>query len=352
MRRLALAWALMGLGLLAGCRETPADHLQRARDAVFEKRPDEALVEYRKAFDMLRRDDTPQALVMRARALKGAADVYWLEQRKVKEAVSVYKELVQQCPESPEALEARIILAELLRMHYRDLRGAIDQLTAALQRNPPQGAELHYQVAKIYFELGDYAQCELESRKLAERFPTSAYVDDALYLQAQAIHMMEGRRQEASKAYADLRARFPDSELAAHALVDLDFERVVRALETGHPLGPETVRTVKRWELGRAGGVRLTFTDASPLPDGRMVFTAAAEDTQNAYLDGPVTGSAVGLLAPDGTPLFLDAVDAKVKLEGVSASLQHGRVHLLLVADADDPAVAAPLLEAVLDGAA
>ena len=136
------------------------------------------------------------------------------------------------------------------------------------------------------------------------------------------------------------------------ALVDLDFERVVRALETGHPLGPETVRTVKRWELGRAGGVRLTFTDASPLPDGRMVFTAAAEDTQNAYLDGPVTGSAVGLLAPDGTPLFLDAVDARVKLEGVSASLQHGRVHLLLVADADDPAVAAPLLEAVLDGAA
>ncbi len=219
VRRLALVCALMGL--LAGCRETPADHLQRARDAVFEKRPDEALVEYRKAFDMLRRDDTPPALVLRARALKGAGDVYWLEQRKVKEAVSVYKELIQQCPESPEALEARIILAELLRVHYRDLRGAIDQLTAALQRNPPQGAELHYQVAKIYFELGDYAQCELESRKLTERFPTSVYVDDALYLQAQAIHMMEGRRQEASKAYADLRTRFPDSELAAHALVEM-----------------------------------------------------------------------------------------------------------------------------------
>jgi tetratricopeptide (TPR) repeat protein len=219
LRRLLLACAL--LGALAGCRETPADHLQRARDAIFEKSPDEALVEYRKAFDMLRRDDSPQALVLRARALKGAADVYWLEQRKVKEAVSVYKELIQQCPESPEALEARIILADLLRMHYRDLRGAIDQLTAALQRNPPQGAELHYQVAKLYFELGDYAQCELETRKLSERFPTSSYVDDALYLQAQAIHMMEGRRQEASKAYADVRSRFPDSELAAHALVEM-----------------------------------------------------------------------------------------------------------------------------------
>ncbi|MCE9668895.1 tetratricopeptide repeat protein [Myxococcus stipitatus] len=219
----ALRIALVALALAgAGCRrDKPVDHLQRARDATFEKRPDEALVEYRKAFDMLRHDSTPEALVLRARALKGAADVYWLEQRKVKEAVGVYRELIQQCPESPEALEARIIVAELLRVYYRDLRGAIDQLTAALQRNPPQGAELHYQVAKLYFELGDYQQCELETRRLIERFATSAYVDDSLFLQAQAISMIEGRRQEASRTFADLRTRFPDSELAPHALFEM-----------------------------------------------------------------------------------------------------------------------------------
>ncbi len=220
MRPLKLALVLLSLAG-TGCRDKPVDHLQRARDATFEKRPDEALVEYRKAFDALRHDDSPEALVLRARALKGAADVYWLEQRKVKEAVGVYRELVQQCPESPEALEARIILAELLRVHYRDLRGSIDQLTAALQLNPPQGAELHYQVAKLYFELGDYQQCELETRRLTERFATSAFVDDALFLQAQAIGMMEGRRQEASRTFADLRTRFPDSELAPYALFEM-----------------------------------------------------------------------------------------------------------------------------------
>lgn len=220
MRHLVFALSLSTL-VVTGCRDKPVDHMQRARDAVFEKRPDEALVEYRKAFDLLRRDESPEALVMRARALKGAADVYRLEQRKVKEAVGVYRELIQQCPESPEALEARIILAELLRMHYRDLRGAIDQLTAALQRNPPQGAELQYLVAKLYFELGDYQQCELEARKLPERFATSVYVDDALFLQAQALAMMDGKRQEASRTYADLRSRFPDSELAPHALFEM-----------------------------------------------------------------------------------------------------------------------------------
>ncbi|MFP2932769.1 tetratricopeptide repeat protein [Pyxidicoccus sp. 3LG] len=220
MRDLRLALAVLALAG-AGCRDKPVDHLQRARDATYEKRPDEALVEYRKAFDALRPDPSDEANVLRARALKGAADVYWLEQRKVKEAVGVYRELIQQCPDSPEALDARIIVAELLRMHYRDLRGAIDQLTAALKLNPPQGAELHYQVAKLYFELGDYQQCELETRRLIERFATSVYVDDSLFLQAQAIGMMEGRRQEASRTFADLRTRFPDSELAPHALFEM-----------------------------------------------------------------------------------------------------------------------------------
>jgi tetratricopeptide (TPR) repeat protein len=230
VRRLML---VLALALAPGCsRDSATDHLQRARDSIFEKRPDEALVEYRKALDSLRTDDSAQAAVLKARALKGAADVYWLELRKVKEAASVYKELIAQCPESPEALEARVVLADLLRVHFRDLRGAIDQLTAALARNPPQGAELHYQVAKLYFELQDYQQCALESRKLTERFATSAFVDDAVFLQAQALHMQALQfsfgtpeqvryRQEASRTYADLIARFPDSELAPHAVFEM-----------------------------------------------------------------------------------------------------------------------------------
>ena len=213
-------WLAASLAL-AGCEVTPTDRLQRAKDAVFEHRPDEALVEYRRALDGLKDNPSAESQILRARALKGAADTYRLELRKVKEAVSVYRELLQQCPESTEALESRIILADLLRIHYRDLRGAIDQLTAALARNPPQGAELHYQVAKLYFQLGDYQQSELEARKMAERFPTSPFVDDALFLHAQALHMMEPRRQEAAKAYADVLARFPDSELAPHAAFEM-----------------------------------------------------------------------------------------------------------------------------------
>ena len=141
-----------------------------------------------------------------------------------------------------------------------------------------------------------------------------------------------------------------NGDAGTDAVVDLDAGRVLRALEAGEPLRADVVRTVRRWELGRAGGVRLSFTDASPLPDGRIVFTAAAEDSRDAYADGAVLGSVVGVLAPDGTPLGLEGVEGRVKLEGVDARVEGGRIRLLLVADADDPARAAPLFEAWLPG--
>jgi hypothetical protein len=141
-----------------------------------------------------------------------------------------------------------------------------------------------------------------------------------------------------------------NGDAGTDAVVDLDADRVLRALEAGEPVRADVVRSVRRWELGRAGSVRLSFTDASPLPDGRVVFTAAAEDTRDAYADGAVLGSAVGVLAPDGTPLRLEGVEGRVKLEGVDARVEGGRIRLLLVADADDPARAAPLFEAWLPG--
>ena len=223
-RRLALGVRRSRSGPLAvtGCRDKPADHMQRARDAIFEKRPDEALVEYRKAFDMLLRDESargagdarPGPQGRRGRVLAGAAQG--------EGGGGVYRELIQQCPESPEALEARIILADLLRVHYRDLRGAIDQLTAALARNPPQSAELQYQVAKLYFELGDYQQCELEARKLTERFATSLLRGRRHVPPGPgALHDGRASARRRSRTYADLRARFPDSELAPHALFEM-----------------------------------------------------------------------------------------------------------------------------------
>jgi tetratricopeptide (TPR) repeat protein len=208
---------------LGGCKQdhhAPA-YLERARTALYEHRPQDALADFKKALDALDRDATPEAEVYRARALRGAADVYAYQLGDARRAVEVYRELIANCPEAPETLEGRVHLAELLRYHFRDLRGAIAELTAALARNPPASAELSYQVAEMYFELQDYEQCQLEAAKLASKYETSAFVPGALFLRAQALSMMEDRKGEAQRVFAEVIERFPDSELKAHALYEL-----------------------------------------------------------------------------------------------------------------------------------
>lgn len=93
----------------------------------------------------------------------------------------------------------------------------------------------------------------------------------------------------------------------------------------------------------------LTFTDASPLPGGRLVFSAVAEDTPDAYADGPCAGAAIGLLDAECRVLSLEPLHPVLKVEGVHATVEPGRVSLLLVADGDDPQRPAPLLSAELE---
>lgn len=91
--------------------------------------------------------------------------------------------------------------------------------------------------------------------------------------------------------------------------------------------------------LGRIGPVPLAFTDVTLMADGRCLYLAAAEDTDDAVADGQVLGSVVGvldevggrwthLMEPDGTPSLR-------KAEGIA--LEPGGRAGFLITDADDP---------------
>jgi tetratricopeptide (TPR) repeat protein len=220
MRSAAQALLLLPLALCAACWTDAPRRLARAKEALFDKDPPRALKEYRLAVDALESDNSPEAAVLRARALKGAADVYYLEQRDYAKAVDAYRELIRVCPEAPETIEGRLLLADILADRFHDIRGSINEITASLQRNPPQSAELEYKVAKLYFQLGDYPQSELEAQNVIKKYETSAFVDDAVFLLGQAF-AMEGKRPEAMHAFQDLIERFPESELQPHALFEM-----------------------------------------------------------------------------------------------------------------------------------
>lgn len=101
-----------------------------------------------------------------------------------------------------------------------------------------------------------------------------------------------------------------------------------------------------RFELGEIDGVPLCFTDGAALPGGGWVFCAAAEASVDNYADGPCRGSAVGVVAADGRLLGLQTLSLCCKAEGIAAVVEGGRLQLLMVTDADDPAAPALLLAA------
>lgn len=91
-----------------------------------------------------------------------------------------------------------------------------------------------------------------------------------------------------------------------------------------------TVDTARELRLGTLRGVPLHLTDVAALPDGRLAFLAAAEETDDPVADGPVSGSVVGVIEGDAarwTPLTV------AKAEGLAFVGEDG----WFVTDADDP---------------
>lgn len=116
----------------------------------------------------------------------------------------------------------------------------------------------------------------------------------------------------------------------------------------GSAAGQADILRIDQFDLGEIGDVPLSFTDGLALPDGRLMFTAAAEDTGNAFDDGGCAGSAIGLI--DGNTLVrLEPFDRPCKVEGVHARMKGDTTELLLVTDADDAATPAQLLSATLN---
>ena len=93
----------------------------------------------------------------------------------------------------------------------------------------------------------------------------------------------------------------------------------------------------------------MCFTDAAAFPDGGVVFTAIAEDTDDAYNDGRCVGAAIGIADNAGRLRCLYRLDQPHKVEGVDARVDGDVIRLLLVTDADDAAVPAGLFSTTID---
>lgn len=129
---------------------------------------------------------------------------------------------------------------------------------------------------------------------------------------------------------------------APNAVIRFALQPVLDALRNESALPPLARLQLRPIALPDIDGVPLGFTDATALPDGRWLFSAVAEDTRDAYRDGPCYGAAIGLADARHRIQWLRRVDPPLKIEGIEC--QDGPDRLLLVSDADNPRLPAQLL--------
>lgn len=155
-----------------------------------------------------------------------------------------------------------------------------------------------------------------------------------------------------------------DGQPAKNLLIALDLGEVLESIYTDLSVGLLELQDVRSYDLGslpieqdgQSYDVKIDFTDLDAVsddPHGRLVFTAAGEGPDGSPVQNVIAGSAVGIISRDGElERLIPLADRSIKLEGIDARYNPtlGSIDLLLVSDADDPEVPAPLFASRLPG--
>ena len=138
---------------------------------------------------------------------------------------------------------------------------------------------------------------------------------------------------------------------ARNACIRFDWHDMARWLGGDHA-APPAAHSVQLIALGSIKGVPLGLTDGAALSGGGWVFSAVAENTGDSFTDGVCVGSALGVVAPDGSLRQLHRLKGKPKVEGIALQEERagegGALVITLVTDADDPTQASQMLRARL----
>ncbi|WP_162913076.1 DUF6929 family protein [Rhodospirillaceae bacterium SYSU D60014] len=135
---------------------------------------------------------------------------------------------------------------------------------------------------------------------------------------------------------------------AVDATADVSWRALAAHLADPDNVPPPTLDDVTHYDLGTLDSVRLTFSDADRVGDGRILYSASAEDPET----GRIAGSVLGIIEPDGSARWTELTDQDGgpfhgKIEGLSRDLRDPRkVHFVI--DDDDESVPSEIFEAAL----
>ncbi|WP_028567238.1 DUF6929 family protein [Salisaeta longa] len=147
---------------------------------------------------------------------------------------------------------------------------------------------------------------------------------------------------------ADPTDEFP----AIDATADVSWKALRAHIQDPEDAAPPTPSRVIHYDIGELHGVRLTFSDAEWLGDGRALFSASAERGTT----GEVTGSVLGIIdgSDDEQARWAELIDEdgtafEGKIEGITV-LPDQPHRIAFVIDADDATEPSRIYEAELSG--
>jgi hypothetical protein len=134
-----------------------------------------------------------------------------------------------------------------------------------------------------------------------------------------------------------------------NVVAELSLEHVMHSLTGDRTIEVHELAAIRAYDLGSLDGVEVTFSDATPLNERILAFTASAEaEPETTESDRKIRGSVVGTIDLDGHVRRLRTIDRRFKVEGIHASIDTGVMDFLFVCDQDDPQTASPLLSAAM----
>jgi hypothetical protein len=146
-------------------------------------------------------------------------------------------------------------------------------------------------------------------------------------------------------------ARPRDGLLAVDATAEVSWAALCQHLADPQKVTPPVLENIRRFDLGQLDGVRLTFSDAESLGDGRILYSASAEDGDTDR----IAGSVLGVIEADGGARWAELIDQdgspfEGKIEGLTRDIRDpSKIHFVI--DDDNEAVPSKIYEALLSEA-
>lgn len=121
-----------------------------------------------------------------------------------------------------------------------------------------------------------------------------------------------------------------------NALIILNLKKALRSLQKKSNLSAKTFKAILDVKLPKIKNISCGLTDLC-VSEGRLFFSAAAEDGDDTYLDGTCTGSIIGEISSNGKLLWFKKVSSSIKFEGIWAKRVKDKLIFYLVNDDDNP---------------